>query len=716
MIIEKALKTLKQYFGYSSFREGQEQIITNIMQGNDTLGIMPTGGGKSICFQIPALLFSGLTLVISPLISLMKDQVDSLNSIGIPATFINSSLNQGEISGRIRGASMGTYKILYVAPERLESGLFRAITGGMDISLVAVDEAHCISQWGHDFRPSYRNIAPFIDSLPKRPVVAAFTATATEEVNRDIVKLLGMNASSVYVLGFNRKNLFFSVIRGQNKKDFVLDYLAASKGQSGIIYAATRKEVDNLYSVLAKKGYPVGRYHAGMSDADRLKTQEAFIYDNLSIMVATNAFGMGIDKSNVRYVIHYNMPKNMEAYYQEAGRAGRDGDSGHCILLFNPQDIILQKFLIEQTISSPERQAGEYKKLQIMIDYCHTSGCLREYILSYFGEAVAFNNCGSCSNCNDKGELYDITEESKKIFSCIKRMNERFGSSMVAEVLKGSKNKKVLQFGFERLSTYGLMKEYTLKEIRDIINVLIAEGYIFSTEGQYPVVKIRPKAITVLKGEEQVWQRIQKKQVQINEDESLFELLRALRKEIALAENVPPYVVFPDSALREMCAFLPTDRKSMLSVKGVGEVKFQNYGEQFLAVIQEYVNEHNLVPAHSILQSDALEVEGPPKDDKPLDKPSHHISYDFYMAGKTLQEIAKIRSLTPVTIENHIIRCAAEGNPVDWDRMIPAEYEALIKDTVHQLGAEKLRPLKDALPDEVEYFAIRAVICKYGIG
>jgi ATP-dependent DNA helicase RecQ len=722
-MLEKSLKTLKQYFGYSSFREGQEQIISNILQGRDTLGIMPTGGGKSICFQVPALLFSGITLVISPLISLMKDQVDTLNSIGIPAAFINSSLRQGEVTGRIRDAGMGKYKILYVAPERLESGLFRALTVAMDISLVAIDEAHCISQWGHDFRPSYRNIAPFIQSLPKRPVVAAFTATATEEVNRDIVNLLGMKASSVYVLGFNRKNLSFSVIRGQNKKDFILDFLAGSQGQSGIIYAATRKEVDNLYGVLVKKGYPVGRYHAGMSDADRLKTQEAFIYDNIGIMVATNAFGMGIDKSNVRYVIHYNMPKNMEAYYQEAGRAGRDGDPGQCILLFNPQDIMLQKFLIEQTITSPERQAGEYKKLQIMIDYCHTSGCLREYILYYFGETAAFNNCGNCSNCNDQSELTDITIEAQKIFSCIKHMNERFGASMVAEVLKGSQNKKVIQFGFDRLSTYGLMKEYTLKEIKDIINVLIAEDYIYSTEGQYPVVKIRPKAIPVLKGAEQVWQRIQKKQVQAKEDETLFELLRALRKEIAFAENVPPYVVFPDSALREMCALLPTDRTAMLAVKGVGQVKFVNYGEQFLAVIQEYVNEHNLAPVNGSTQSTTAAGQDPDMDDsntsesneKTEAQPSHLSSYEMYLAGETIKEIAKARSLTPVTIENHIIRCAAEGYPVDWDRIIPGQHEALILDTVNQLGADKLRPLKDALPGEVEYFAIRAVICKYGI-
>lgn len=584
------LKTLKQYYGYDSFRAGQEKIVDNILKGQDTICIMPTGGGKSVCFQIPALLFSGITLVISPLISLMKDQVDSLNSLGIPATFINSSLNQKEVTERIRQTAMGNYKILYVAPERLESGLFRSITSAIDISLIAIDEAHCISQWGHDFRPSYRNIVPFIKGLPKRPVVTAFTATATEEVTRDIINLLSMKSSSAYVMGFNRENLSFTVVRGENKKDFTINFLQSHFGQAGIIYAATRKEVENLHSLLAKKGFSVGKYHGGLTDKERMKTQEAFMYDEVNIMVATNAFGMGIDKSNVRYVIHYNMPMNLEAYYQEAGRAGRDGDPGQCILLFNSQDVLLQKFMIEQSVTSPERKASEYNKLQAMTDYCHTTGCLREYILHYFGEAASMQNCGNCGNCNDESELNDITVEAQKILSCIRHMQERFGASLVAEVLKGSKNKKVSQFGFTSLSTYGIMKEYTLKEIKDIINMLIAEGYISSTEGQYPIIKISSKAVPVLKGETKVWQRIHKKQVKQEESQGLFELLRALRKKISEQENIPPYIVFPDSTLREMCRMLPTNRVSMLSIKGVGEVKFQNYGNRFIEVINEYNN------------------------------------------------------------------------------------------------------------------------------
>lgn len=716
-MLERALKTLKQYYGYSSFREGQEAIINSLLQGNDTLGIMPTGGGKSICFQIPALLFPGISLVISPLISLMKDQVDTLNGLGIPASFINSSLHQREVSERIQGAIKGKYKIIYVAPERLESEHFQKIIRSVNISMVAVDEAHCISQWGHDFRPSYRGISPFIEGIPRRPVVAGFTATATQEVNHDIVKLLAMKNAMVYAMGFDRKNLSFSVARGVDKKEFLVNFLAANRRQSGIIYTATRKETDNLYGLFHKKGYSIGRYHAGMTDAERVKSQESFLYDDTDIMVATNAFGMGIDKSNVRYVIHYNMPKNMEAYYQEAGRAGRDGEPGQCILLFNAQDIILQKFLIEQTASSPERKAAEYKKLQTMVDYCHTAGCLRNNILQYFGEEAAAQNCGNCGNCNDDSELNDITVEAQKIFSCIRHMQERFGASLVAEVLKGSHNKKVLQFGFDRLSTYGLMKEYALKEIKDIINLLVAEGYIYLTEGQYPVVKLRPKSVPVLRGEGKVWQRIHKKLAKPEEDESLFEVLRALRKKISEEENVPPFVVFPDSTLKEMSTLLPMDSISMRTIKGVGEIKFRNYGSRFIEVITKYVDDNNLSPPTHLSSQGDIGSPGPRANTSrnAVDEPSHLTTFTMYLGGKTVKEIAEERNLKPITIENHVIRCGLEGHPVDWDAIIPQGYEGLVLKAIGALGADKLRPLKEALPDEVSYFAIRAVMCKHGI-
>ncbi|MGZ4031210.1 MAG: DNA helicase RecQ, partial [Tumebacillaceae bacterium] len=636
-MMEQALQLLKQYYGYSSFRKGQERIITSILSGNDTLGIMPTGGGKSICYQIPALILPGITLVISPLISLMKDQVDALHSIGVPAAYINSSLSAGEVEDRMELARMGEYKLLYMAPERLESDRFRAQLQALNISLVAIDEAHCISQWGHDFRPSYLQVARVVQQLPTRPQVTAFTATATTEVTKDITELLSIDPASVFVTGFNRENLKFLMLRGENKMDYIWHYLEQNKDQGGIIYAATRKDVDSLCETLLKKGYAAGRYHAGLSDDEKTVNQEKFLFDDIRIMVATNAFGMGIDKSNVRWVLHYNMPKNMESYYQEAGRAGRDGEPSECILLYHPQDVQLQKFLIEQNLSSPERKVGEYKKLQTMVDFCHTTRCLRNYILEYFDDE-ALEPCGVCSNCQDDSEVKDLTLEAQKIFSCIKRMRERFGAALVAQVLKGSANKKVLQFGFEKLPTYGLMKEYKEKEITDLIHVLIAEGYLKLSDGQFPVVQLDTRAVPVLQGQEQVLQKVRIRKQVAQVDNTLFEQLRNLRKEISQEEKVPPYIIFSDSTLREMSEYCPVDEASLLRIKGVGEAKFNKYGDVFLELLRAYSNEHGVTP-----QPIPHEEESRAKKEE--ETPSHVVSYNLFRSGMSVAEVCKERGL-----------------------------------------------------------------------
>jgi ATP-dependent DNA helicase RecQ len=601
---------LQKDFGFAAFKEGQKAIIETIISGRDVLAVMPTGAGKSLCFQVPALALAGTTVVISPLISLMKDQVDSLSIMGVEAAFINSSLPPEEMRRITAKARSGAFKLIYVAPERLELDNFRALLAKLDIALVAVDEAHCISQWGHDFRPSYRNISSMIATLPKRPTIAAFTATATPQVKNDITTMLDLRHPFSLVTGFDRANLYFEVEKPAAKFAYLTGFLQQHGDASGIIYCATRKTVDSISEKLNALGFPCTRYHAGLTEEERAENQDAFINDHVPIIAATVAFGMGIDKSNIRYVLHYNMPKTMEHYYQEAGRAGRDGEAAQCILLYSPADIITNKFLIEQGDDQNAR-TGNYKKLQEIIDYCHTGICLRRYILNYFGEVQAPEKCGNCGNCLNTIEQKVITLEAQKILSCIKRMGERFGSGLTADVLRGAQTVRIRELGFEKLSTYGLMSEYSKPAITELIAYLAAMGMVDVCGDQYPVLSLNKAAYAWLKSNKELTIRHlvkldeakkgstslgRKRKAGLtplddlsSDRQILFEKLRQLRREIAASQKVPPYVVFSDATLLDMCKTVPTEDNSMLSVSGVGNVKLEKYGLQFLTVIREHL-------------------------------------------------------------------------------------------------------------------------------
>ncbi|EJS68833.1 DNA helicase RecQ [Bacillus cereus] len=698
----KAQELLASYFGYSSFRRGQDETIKNVLDGKDTVCIMPTGGGKSICYQIPALVFEGTTLVISPLISLMKDQVDTLIQNGISATYINSSISITEANQRIQLAKQGHYKLLYVAPERLDSMEFVDQLIDMKIPMIAIDEAHCISQWGHDFRPSYLHIHRILDYLPEKPLVLALTATATPQVRDDICNTLEINQENTIMTTFERENLSFSVVKGQDRNAYLADYIRQNQKESGIIYAATRKVVDQLYEDLGRAGVSVSKYHAGMSDHDRNEQQELFLRDEVSVMIATSAFGMGIDKSNIRYVIHYQLPKNMESYYQEAGRAGRDGLDSECILLYSSQDVQVQRFLIDQS-TGESRFSNELEKLQNMTDYCHTEQCLQSFILQYFGEEPK-EDCGRCGNCTDERESIDVTRESQMVLSCMIRTNQRFGKQMIAQVLTGSKNKKVIEFNFHTLPTYGLLSNRSVKEVSEFIEFLISDELIAVEHGTYPTLKVTEKGREVLLGKENVLRKERVETRKIVQDHPLFEVLREVRKEIAQGEGVPPFVIFSDQTLKDMCAKMPRNDSELLTVKGIGEHKLVKYGSQFLQAVQHFIEEN---PNYA--ETIKTEVVSERKKSGKASANSHLETYEMYKQGIDLSEIAKERSLSRQTIENHLIRSFEDGMEVDWQSFVPAEYEPLIETAV-QNAEGGLKSIKEQLPDEVSYFMIRAYL------
>ena len=608
-IYKNPKEALKAVFGYDSFRQGQEAVINAILEGRDILAVMPTGAGKSLCYQVPAMLLSGITLVISPLISLMQDQVKALNEAGVDAAFINSSLSEKELNDTFKNAYKGHYKIIYVAPERLMSEGFISFAKSVEISMVTVDEAQCISQWGQDFRPSYMDIAEFINILDKRPIISAFTATATQNVREDIICSLGLNDPYFLVTGFDRENLFFQVDKPQNKERFILDFIERHRGESGIIYCATRKNVDSLYTLLRKQHISVGKYHAGMSNEERKQMQNDFVFDYTSIVIATNAFGMGIDKSNVRFVIHYNMPSSMENYYQEAGRAGRDGLNSECILLFSPQDIIINRFLLEHKdfsdvdpIDAMTIRERDIKRLQIMEGYCYTTECLRNYILKYFGEDPK-KPCDDCGNCLRQFETLDMTDEAKKIINCIYESRGRYGKNIIMDTVLGAKTARLTEIGATEYKSYGVLESSNKNLLRRLIEELLLEGYIAT--GEYQVLKLgdisrlkntETKVLVKITDEDKMAKRKEKPKKNKKGMDSLtsagfklFDKLKELRLEIARAEKIPPYIVFNDKTLIDMCAKIPTTKSDMLNVSGVGENKYGKYGERFIAVIKEYV-------------------------------------------------------------------------------------------------------------------------------
>lgn len=698
---------LQQHFGYSTFRPGQKEIIDTILSGRDTLGVLPTGGGKSICYQLSALMLPGLTVVISPLISLMKDQVDSLTQLGIPAAYLNSTISNQEFQQVMQQLRQGSLKLLYVAPERLDNASFISFIRQHPISLLAIDEAHCVSQWGFDFRPSYRKINQFIDQLPKRPVVASFTATATDLVQKDIVKQLDLKQPEVFINSFDRPNIKFTVLEPSHRKATL--YQLINHEEAMIIYASTRKQVDKLYEDLRKKGYAVSKYHAGMEQEERKQAQNDFINDQTNLVVATNAFGMGIDKTDVRKVIHYNLPKDLESYYQEAGRAGRDSLAAEAVLLYHTQDIMTNKYLIAQ---SSDQLAQE--RLETMIQYANFTGCLRNYILQYFGEETS-EPCGNCSSCLGEVKIVDATKEAQMILSCMVRMKLNFGMTMIVDVLRGSQNQRILENKFDALSTHGLMKNYSIQQIRDIISALVAHRYIGVTE--YRGLYVTTQAKSLIFGEaslaikERSYNEITSAQTQRtspNVDHELYEALREVRLKLAQAEGVPAYIIFSNKSLEDMASRLPKNETEFLTVEGVGSVKADKYAGQFLPVIQEFLASGKNKQKNIVLDE---ETSSTPFNE--TNSSSYLESAEYAEQGLTPYEIAIERNLTETTVLNHLTQAAEEGNLEEFTAEVVPSRKRMIKEAFQKIGIETLKPIKEYLAEEITYDEIRYVLIEY---
>ena len=698
--------SLQEHFGYSSFRPGQKEIINTILSGQDTLGILPTGGGKSVCYQLPALMLPGLTVVISPLISLMKDQVDTLTQLGVQAAYLNSTISSEEFQDIIQQLRQRTLKMLYVAPERLENPSFQEFLSKQNISLFAVDEAHCVSQWGFDFRPSYRNITQFINQLPQRPRMAAFTATATKRVQDDIVTQLELEDPGVFINSFDRPNIKFSVIEPNNR--LVTLHSLINHDEAIIIYANTRKQVDKLHLELKQQGYAVNKYHAGMEHDQRQQSQSEFIKDECNIIVATNAFGMGIDKTDVRKVIHFNLPKDLESYYQEAGRAGRDSLDAEAILLYHSQDIMTNKFLIAQS-----NDELAHRRLEMMIQYASFTGCLRNFILRYFGE---FPNepCGNCSNCMGEMRQIDVTKEAQMILSCMLRMKHQFGMTMIIDVLRGSQNQRVLDNRFDELSTYGIMKTYSVQQIRDIISALLAYQYIGVTEhrGLYATEasKMLLMGKTTLTIKERKYLKAstsRRRTVSKDVNADLYEQLRQVRAQLAKEEGMPAYIIFSNKSLEDMASRMPNTYEEFLDVEGVGSVKAEKYAGYFLPAIQEYSSSNPNATVEAEPHRESVETQSSGGQS------SYHLSAQYAERGLTPLEIAIERNMTEATILSHLTQAAEQGDLEVFDADLSSYIKNQIKQAIRKVGTDSLKAIKEALPEKISYDDIKYVLIDY---